>query len=224
MRPRRNCLDRLYCCQFGGWACTPSAHKKSIMLRVACVANVTSERASRRKSGFPSLECPDGREEHEWDPQVNREYLERWAIPLIVPADGAKVLVVKFNDCQCPACGQSCLQPSRVSTLGRHRRGRRSNREGSRRSSSSAASASRQFPGVGDLPAANRPNLGSLDGRDSGRTVSLPVVDDGRYHRVHHEGHRGSGQQNPHLEVWRNSGRAGWRSRKGSSRRKIANR
>ena len=31
-------------------------------------------------------------------------------MPLVVPADGAKVLVVKFNDFQCPACGQSYLQ------------------------------------------------------------------------------------------------------------------
>ena len=31
-------------------------------------------------------------------------------MPLVVPTDGAKVLVVKFNDFQCPACGQSYLQ------------------------------------------------------------------------------------------------------------------
>jgi len=31
-------------------------------------------------------------------------------VPLVVSADGAKVLVVKFNDFQCPACGQSYLQ------------------------------------------------------------------------------------------------------------------
>ena len=31
-------------------------------------------------------------------------------VPLIVPKEGAKVLVVKFNDFQCPACGQSYLQ------------------------------------------------------------------------------------------------------------------
>ncbi len=31
-------------------------------------------------------------------------------MPLVVPAEGAKVLVVKFNDFQCPACGQSYLQ------------------------------------------------------------------------------------------------------------------
>ncbi len=39
---------------------------------------------------------------------------ERWwaaqpRVPLIIPANGAKVLVVKFNDFQCPACGQSYL-------------------------------------------------------------------------------------------------------------------
>jgi uncharacterized membrane protein/protein-disulfide isomerase len=30
-------------------------------------------------------------------------------VPLIVPRDGAKVLIVKFNDFQCPACGHSYL-------------------------------------------------------------------------------------------------------------------
>ena len=30
-------------------------------------------------------------------------------MPLVIPADGAKVLIVKFNDFQCPACGQSYL-------------------------------------------------------------------------------------------------------------------
>jgi len=30
-------------------------------------------------------------------------------VPLVVPRDGAKVLIVKFNDFQCPACGHSYL-------------------------------------------------------------------------------------------------------------------
>ena len=30
-------------------------------------------------------------------------------MPLVVPAEGAKVLIVKFNDFQCPACGQAYL-------------------------------------------------------------------------------------------------------------------
>ena len=47
--------------------------------------------------------------------QDQRSEIERYMataprIPLIVPAEGAKVLIVKFNDYQCPACGQSYLQ------------------------------------------------------------------------------------------------------------------
>jgi uncharacterized membrane protein/protein-disulfide isomerase len=43
-----------------------------------------------------------------------RSELERFMasaprVPLIIPAEGAKVLVVKFNDYQCPACSQSYL-------------------------------------------------------------------------------------------------------------------
>ena len=46
--------------------------------------------------------------------QDQRSELERFMataprVPLIVPAEGAKVLIVKFNDYQCPACGQSYL-------------------------------------------------------------------------------------------------------------------
>jgi len=47
--------------------------------------------------------------------QDQRSEFERWyasqpRVPLIIPAEGAKVLVVKFNDFQCPACGQSYEQ------------------------------------------------------------------------------------------------------------------
>jgi protein-disulfide isomerase len=47
--------------------------------------------------------------------QDQRSEFERWyasqpRVPLIVPPEGATVLVVKFNDFQCPACGQSYLQ------------------------------------------------------------------------------------------------------------------
>jgi uncharacterized membrane protein/protein-disulfide isomerase len=43
-----------------------------------------------------------------------RSEFERWfasqpRVPLIVPAEGAKVLIVKFNDFQCPPCRQSHL-------------------------------------------------------------------------------------------------------------------
>jgi uncharacterized membrane protein/protein-disulfide isomerase len=46
--------------------------------------------------------------------QDQRSELERFLstaerVPLVIPAEGAKVLIVKFNDFQCPACGQSYL-------------------------------------------------------------------------------------------------------------------
>lgn len=42
--------------------------------------------------------------------EFERWYASQPRVPLVVPSDGAKVLVVKFNDFQCPACGQSYLQ------------------------------------------------------------------------------------------------------------------
>ena len=42
--------------------------------------------------------------------EFQRWYASQPRVPLVVPSDGAKVLVVKFNDFQCPACGQSYLQ------------------------------------------------------------------------------------------------------------------
>ena len=46
--------------------------------------------------------------------QDQRAELERFMasaprVPLVVPREGAKVLIVKFNDFQCPACGHSFL-------------------------------------------------------------------------------------------------------------------
>ena len=42
--------------------------------------------------------------------EFQRWYESQPRVPLVVPSEGAKVLVVKFNDFQCPACGQSYLQ------------------------------------------------------------------------------------------------------------------
>jgi uncharacterized membrane protein/protein-disulfide isomerase len=46
--------------------------------------------------------------------QIQQSEFLRWysaqpRVPLVIPSDGARVLVVKFNDFQCPACGQSYL-------------------------------------------------------------------------------------------------------------------
>ena len=42
--------------------------------------------------------------------EFQRWYSSQPRVPLVIPSEGAKVLVVKFNDFQCPACGQSYLQ------------------------------------------------------------------------------------------------------------------
>ncbi len=43
----------------------------------------------------------------EQNAQFEQWYNAQLRIPLVVPTEGAKVLVVKFNDYQCPACAQS---------------------------------------------------------------------------------------------------------------------
>src|SRR5581483_5179071 len=42
--------------------------------------------------------------------EFERYFTSQPRVPLMVPNEGAKVLIVKFNDFQCPACGQSFLQ------------------------------------------------------------------------------------------------------------------
>jgi len=46
--------------------------------------------------------------------ETQRSEFERWylaqpRVPIMVPAEGAKVLVVKFKRLQCPSCGTSYL-------------------------------------------------------------------------------------------------------------------
>jgi protein-disulfide isomerase/uncharacterized membrane protein len=41
--------------------------------------------------------------------EFERWYIAQPRVPIIVPAEGAKVLIVKFNDFQCPPCRQSHL-------------------------------------------------------------------------------------------------------------------
>jgi protein-disulfide isomerase len=42
--------------------------------------------------------------------EFDRWYAAQPRVPLSIPSGGAKVLIVKFNDFQCPACSQSYLQ------------------------------------------------------------------------------------------------------------------
>ena len=42
-------------------------------------------------------------------PSSNASWRSAPRMPLVVPTEGAKVLIVKFNDFQCPACSQSYL-------------------------------------------------------------------------------------------------------------------
>jgi protein-disulfide isomerase len=54
-----------------------------------------------------SAALEDGQPVQGPDPEFEKWYLAQPRVALEVPAEGAQVLVVKFNDFQCPACGQS---------------------------------------------------------------------------------------------------------------------
>jgi uncharacterized membrane protein/protein-disulfide isomerase len=51
--------------------------------------------------------APEAQSQAGFDPKFIKFYTSQPRMLLVVPSDGAKVLVVKFNDYQCPACGQS---------------------------------------------------------------------------------------------------------------------
>jgi protein-disulfide isomerase len=88
-----------------------AASPLALALVILCAASAGSTlalfpREALSAAGTPEPPAPT---------QTQRSEFERWyvsqpRIPLIVPADGAKVLVVKFNDFECPACAQSFLQ------------------------------------------------------------------------------------------------------------------
>ena len=59
--------------------------------------------ASENAAAAPAPLSQDRRSEFE------RYFTSQPRIPIMVPNEGAKVLIVKFNDFQCPACGQSYL-------------------------------------------------------------------------------------------------------------------
>jgi uncharacterized membrane protein/protein-disulfide isomerase len=67
-------------------------------------------RESAAAAGGPAGQSAGPAPTQEQTSEFQRWYASQPRVPLIVPPDGAKVLVVKFNDFQCPACGQSFLQ------------------------------------------------------------------------------------------------------------------
>lgn len=86
----------------------------AITIAVIFFAGAASTLAFFPREGA-ALEGPAAAAPAETLTQDQRSEIERFMaaaprIPLIISAEGAKVLIVKFNDFQCPACGQSYLQ------------------------------------------------------------------------------------------------------------------
>jgi uncharacterized membrane protein len=87
----------------------------AIIVAVLFFAGAASTLAWFPREGVAAPGAPASASAAPVSTQDQRSEFERWyasqtRVPLIVPSEGAKVLVVKFNDFQCPACGQSYLQ------------------------------------------------------------------------------------------------------------------
>ena len=82
----------------------------ALVLAILFGATAVSAVAFFPREGTPSIEAAAATE----TTQDQRSEFERWyaaqpRVPLVIPSEGAKVLVVKFNDYQCPPCRQSYL-------------------------------------------------------------------------------------------------------------------
>jgi hypothetical protein len=86
------------------------ANPLAIAVTVLFVAGAVSTLAffPREGSGDPgaATSTPTATADH--SSELEQFMAQAPRIPLIIPRDGAKVLIVKFNDFQCPACGHSC--------------------------------------------------------------------------------------------------------------------
>ena len=90
-------LDRSRCCF------SPAPPRRSRSSRAEASPAAAAAGAEGAQAALPA---PTETQKSEFE----RWYASQPRVPLIVPAEGAKVLVVKFNDYQCPACGQSYTQ------------------------------------------------------------------------------------------------------------------
>jgi uncharacterized membrane protein/protein-disulfide isomerase len=88
-------------------AASPLAIALVVLFFAGAVTTVASfPREAVTASGETVAPAPTQDQRSEFD----RWYSSQPRVPLIISAEGAKVLIVKFNDFQCPACGQSFLQ------------------------------------------------------------------------------------------------------------------
>jgi uncharacterized membrane protein len=87
----------------------------ALTLAVLFFAGAATTLAFFPREAVTAAAASDGQAAASTGPQptdTQKSEFERWyasqpRVPLIIPTEGAKVLVVKFNDYQCPACGQS---------------------------------------------------------------------------------------------------------------------
>jgi uncharacterized membrane protein/predicted DsbA family dithiol-disulfide isomerase len=84
-------------------AASPLAIVLSVLLVGGSVASIAAFPREALAAGVAPAATQDQRSE------LERFLASAPRVPLIVAADGAKVVIVKFNDFQCPACGQSYL-------------------------------------------------------------------------------------------------------------------
>lgn len=87
-----------------------------LSMGVGYVAIVVAALALFPRDGVASVETPNAPVASADTIQADqRSEFERWMdlqtrVPLVIPTDGAKVLIVKFNDYQCPPCRQTFME------------------------------------------------------------------------------------------------------------------
>jgi protein-disulfide isomerase/uncharacterized membrane protein len=89
---------------------SPLAMALSALFVVGAVAALVffpRERESVMASATPAIDAAPAADTRAAD--FERWYASQRRVPIDAAADGAKVVIVKFNDYQCPACGQSYL-------------------------------------------------------------------------------------------------------------------